>query len=68
MLINEMQKLAQDKNAQISALRRQVALQQKQLDTLKKRDAQIDALTERMNAIESQARLSKPQAWADATR
>jgi uncharacterized coiled-coil protein SlyX len=68
MLINEIQKLARDKNAQISALRRQVALQQKQLDTLKKRDAQIDALTERMNAIESQARLSKPQALADATR
>jgi hypothetical protein len=68
MLINEMQKLARDKNAQISVLRRQVALQQKQLDTLKKRDAQIDALTERMNAIESQARLSKPQALADATR
>src|SRR5208283_788373 len=43
MLLNEVQKQARDKDAQIAALRRQVASQEKQIDALKKKDGQIDA-------------------------
>ena len=68
MLLNEVQKQARDKDAQIAALRRQVASQEKQIDALKKKDAQIDALAERMNALERQARLARPEHLASAMR
>jgi hypothetical protein len=68
MLLNEVQKQAMDKDAQIAALRRQVASQEKQIDALKKKDAQIDALAERMNALERQARLARPEHLASAMR
>ena len=68
MLVNEMQKLAREKDAQIAALRRQVASQQKQIDALKKKDAQIDALAERMNALEQQARLARAEHLVSAMR
>ena len=61
MLLNEVQKQAKDKDAQIAALRRQVASQEKQIGALKKKDGQIDALAERMNALERQARLARPE-------
>ena len=54
----------QGRKTQIAALRRQVAAQQKQIAALKKKDAQIDALAERMNALERQARRSKPERLA----
>jgi len=68
LLLNEMQKQAKEKDAQIAALRRQVASQEKQIDALKKKDAQIDALAERMNAFERQVRLAKPEHLASAMR
>src|SRR5208282_286661 len=68
MLLNEVQKQARDKDAQIAALRRQVASQEKQIDALKKKDGQIDALVERMNALERQARLARPEHLASAMR
>ena len=66
MLLNEVQKQARDKDAQIAALRRQVASQEKQIGALKKKDGQIDALAERMNALERQARLARPEHLASA--
>jgi len=66
MLLNEVQKQAKDKDAQIAALRRQVASQEKQIGALKKKDGQIDALAERMNALERQARLARPEHLASA--
>ena len=68
MLINEVQKQAREKDAKIAALRRQVASQQKQIEARKKKDAQIDALAERMNALERQVRLARPEHLASATR
>jgi len=68
MLLNEVQKQAKEKDAQITALRRQVASQEKQIDALKKKDTQIDALAERMNALERQARLARPEHLASAMR
>ena len=68
MLLNEVQKQAREKDAQIAALRRQVASQEKQIDALKKKDAQIDALAERMNALERQARLERPEHLVSAMR
>jgi hypothetical protein len=66
LLLNEVQKQAREKDAQIAALRQQVASQEKQIDALKKKDAQIDALAERMNALERQARLARPEHLASA--
>jgi len=71
MLLNEAQKQSRQiarKDAQITALQRQMASQQKQIDALKKKDAQIDALAERMNALERQARLARPEHLASAMR
>jgi len=68
MLLNEVQKQAREKNAQIAALRRQVASQEKQIDALNKKDAQIDALAERMNVLEQQVRLARPEHLASAMR
>src|SRR5271157_1231504 len=61
MLLNEVQKQSKEKDAQITALRRQVASQEKQIDARKKKDTQNDALAERMNALERQARLARPE-------
>lgn len=70
MLLNEVQKqshqLAQ-KDAQIAALQRQVASQQEQVDALKKKAMQLDALAERMSALERQARLARPEHLASVT-
>jgi hypothetical protein len=61
MLLNEVQKqsrqLAQ-KDAQIAAMHRQMASQQKQ----------VDALAGRMNTLERQARLARPEHLASAMR
>ncbi|MGO9604636.1 MAG: tail fiber domain-containing protein [Candidatus Binataceae bacterium] len=67
MLLNEVQKEAREnkrKDARIAALQNQVAAQQGQIDALTKKGAQIDALVERVNAFEGQARLSVPQRLA----
>ena len=66
MLLNEVQKQAKEKDAQIVALRRQVVSQQQQISALQKKDAQIDALAERMNALERQVRLARPEHLASA--
>ena len=52
MLLNEVQKQARQ-NRQLTA---QVARLTQQIGALKKKDAQIDALNERMNAVERQVR------------
>ncbi len=62
MLLNEMQKQVRQ-NHQLAA---QVTLLKRQIDALKKKDAQIDALTERMNAVERQVRLARPEHLASA--
>jgi hypothetical protein len=62
MLLNEMQKQARH-NRQLTA---QVARLTQQIGALKKKDAQIDALNERMNAVERQARLTRPEHLASA--
>jgi hypothetical protein len=71
MLLNEVQKQAregEDKDARIAALQRHIVWQQDQIDALKKKDAQIDALAERMNALEHQARIARPEHLASAIR
>ena len=62
MLLNEMQKQVKQ-NQQLAA---QVALMKPQIDALKKKDAQIDALTERLNAVERQVRVARPEHLASA--
>ena len=54
MPLNEMQKQVKQ-NQQLAA---QVTLLKRQIDALKKKDAQIDALTQRLNAVERQVRLA----------
>jgi hypothetical protein len=78
LLLNEVQKQAKENQRQAEQIRilteqaerkdGQIASQQKQIDALKKKDAQIDALAERMNALERQARLAKPEHLASAMR
>src|SRR5258708_39342373 len=52
---------AERKDARVAALQNQIASQQGQIKALQKKDAQIDALVERMNALERQARREKPE-------
>jgi hypothetical protein len=66
---------AAGKDVRIAALQKQVASQdeqiasqQEQLEALKKKEGQIDALAERMNALERAARVSKAERLAAATR
>jgi len=71
MLLNEVQRQAKENQRQGQQIRilaaeaerkdDQIASQQKQIDALRKEDAQIDALAERMNALERQARLARPE-------
>ena len=64
LLINEIQKQASDakrKDAQIAELKRQVEAQRRAIAALKKKDSQIDALAERMSALEQQARTPELQ-------
>jgi hypothetical protein len=46
----------------------QIGKLEKQIDVLKKKDAQIDALMERLNALERQVRAARPQRLVAATR
>jgi len=62
MLLNEVQKQAKQ-NRQLTA---QVARLTQQIGALKKKDAQIDALNERMNAVERQVRVARPEHLASA--
>lgn len=55
LLLNEVQKLAAG-NKRLAA----------QIDALKKKDAQMDALAERMNALEQQVQAAKPERLAAA--
>lgn len=55
LLLNEVQKLAAE-NKRLAA----------QVDAPKKKDAQIDAMAERMNALEQQVRAAKPERLAAA--
>lgn len=69
LLVNEVQKQAKEgkrKDTEIAALQRQIVSQQQQITALQKKDAQIDALAERMNALERQARLARPEHLASA--
>jgi Chaperone of endosialidase len=71
LLINEAQRQAKEskqKDAQIAALQRQIVSQQHQITALQKKDAQIDAVAERMNALERQVRLARPDHLASAMR
>ena len=71
MLLNEVQKQAKEgkqKDSLVAALQRRIVSQQQQIDALKKKDGQIDALVERMNALERQARLARPEHLASAMR
>jgi hypothetical protein len=71
MLLNEVQKQAKEnkqKDVRIAALQRQIVSQQQQISALQRKDAQIDALAERMNALERQAQLSWPEHLASAIR
>jgi hypothetical protein len=56
------------KDARIASMQNQIASQQGQIEALKKKDTQIDALAERMNALERQARLARPEHLASAMR
>jgi polyhydroxyalkanoate synthesis regulator phasin len=64
MLLNEVQKQAKENQRQAE----QIRILTKQIDSLKKKDAQVDALAERMNALERQARLARPEHLASAMR
>jgi hypothetical protein len=64
MLLNEVQKLARENRRKDA----QIAAQQRQLDTLEAREARIDALVVRINALERRVRLSRPEHLASAMR
>jgi len=64
LLLNEVQKQAKENQQQAE----QIRILTKQISALKKKDAQIDALAERMNALERQVRLAKPEHLASAMR
>ena len=69
LLISEVQRRAKEgkqKDAEIAALQRQIVSQQQQISALQKKDAQIDALAERLNALEREARKTKPEHLASA--
>jgi hypothetical protein len=69
LLVNQMQKQAKTINTLATQARRkdaQIAELRKQIDALKKKDVEIDALAERMNALERAARLARPQRLAVA--
>ena len=78
MLLNEVQKQARENQQQAKQIATltaqaerkddQIASQRKQIDELKKKDAQIDALAERMNALERQVRLARPGHLVSAMR
>jgi len=57
MLLNELQRQAKENKRLVE-----------QVVALKKRDAQIDALAERMNVLERQARLARPEHLVSAMR
>jgi len=57
LLLNEVQKLAKENQRLLE-----------QVAALKKKDAQIDALAERINALERQARRARPEHLASAMR
>jgi hypothetical protein len=57
LLVNEVQKLARENHRLVE-----------QVAALKKKDVQIDALTERMNALERQVRSARPEHLASAMR
>ena len=64
LLLKELQKQTWEnrrKDARIAAL-------QQQVDVLKKKSAQIDALVERLSALEAQARMARPECLAAAIR
>ena len=58
----------QQKDARIAALQGQVAAQQRQIGALRQTVARIDTLGARLNALEEQARIAKPERSAAATR
>jgi Chaperone of endosialidase len=62
LLVSQAQKQA----SEIVILQKRIASQQRLINSLKNKNAQIDALAERMNALESQARLSKSDGIAAA--
>ncbi|MGA6971123.1 MAG: hypothetical protein WBY93_05795 [Candidatus Binatus sp.] len=64
MLLNEVQKQAKENQRQAG----QIRVLTRQINALKKKDAQIDALAQRMNALERQARLATPEHLASAMR
>src|SRR5208282_4506071 len=64
MLLNEVQKQARENQRQAE----QIRILTEQINTLKKKDAQIDALAERMNTLERQARRARPEHLASAMR
>jgi hypothetical protein len=64
MLVNEVQKLAKENQRKDA----QIAAQQKEIEALKKKDAQIGMLVVRMNALERQVRSANPEHLASAMR
>jgi trimeric autotransporter adhesin len=71
MLLNELKKEAGQDRRLAEQIRDQavrIATQQHQIDNLRKQGPQIEALTERLEALERQARTATPQNLAAASR
>jgi hypothetical protein len=64
MLLNEVQKLAQ----RLETKDRQLAAQQREIDALKQQNASIDALSERLAALEQQTRTANTEGLRSLAR
>ena len=61
MLLNELQKQAMETRQRLEVKDQQIAAQQREIDALKQKDASINALGERLAALELQIRTATPQ-------
>jgi len=71
MLLNEVQKerrVDQRMARQLALKDAQIAAMQRQIVALPKKDSEIDAMAERLDALERQARSSRPERMAAALR
>jgi hypothetical protein len=71
MLLNEVQKerrVDQRMARQLALKDAQIAATQRQIVALPKKDSEIDAMAERLDALERQARSSRPERMAAALR
>jgi Chaperone of endosialidase len=60
LLLNELQKQAKETRQRLEMKDRQLAAQQREIDALKQKDASVNALSQRLAALEQQIRTATP--------